>query len=336
MKNLLKKISESESFRANKLSKPQIKKIAFAIILSLLALSLYSTYINNSRYKGEVEARIVPCIAEVSGKIIESNISLGQEVKKGDVIAKLDSEDLNYTLTQMELNLQKKQLTLGEATIGLDSQATNSYLAAQTNYQSASIAAEKASKDYANAKELYAMGAISSTELESARVASASATSIKSTALAQLNNASSQSGENIAQIDIAILESQISQMKNNLGKYTLVAACDGIILSKNYGEGSMVSPGYNISDIGSFDEMYVVFYVSENKITGIQYNDEILVKAGGETISCIVKYIDEKTQYTPRELQTSANKSKTNFKVKLLLPESTSLKPGIEVIVNFK
>jgi HlyD family secretion protein len=82
--------------------------------------------------------------------------------------------------------------------------------------------------------------------------------------------------------------------------------------------------------------MYVVFYVPERKVVDMQYDDEIQVRVGGETFTCKIKYIDIKSQYTPRELQTSANKSKTSFKVKLLVPPDASLKPGMEVTVSLQ
>jgi len=236
----------------------------------------------------------------------------------------------------LQFNLQKKKLALGEVTFGQSGQATNAYLTAQANYNSASVAAGKASKDYVTAKTLYTEGGISSSELEKLKVILASATSLESATLAQLNNTLSQTGQSSAQIDIAILESQISQTKDNLAKYALAASCDGTILSKNYNAGSIVSPGFNIADIASFEEMYIVFYVPETKVSTIQYNDTVQVEVNGEMISCKVKYIDTKSQYTPRELQTKANKSKTNFKVKLLVPQPSSLKPGMEVKVSLE
>jgi len=340
MKN---KIKQNPSSDSSKSDNPKVKKSHKAVIIRvvliliiLCAIFIYYIYSDNSSYKGEVESTIVSNIAEVSGKIIESDITLGQSVNKGDILAQIDSADLNYTLTQLQLNLQKKKLALGDVTVGQGGQATNAYLSAQANYNSASIAAAKASKDYVNAKALFAEGGISSSELEKLKVILASATSLESSALAQLRNTLSQTGQSSAQIDIAILENQISQLKDNLAKYTIAASCDGTILSKNYGKGSIVSAGYNISDIGSLDELYVVFYIPESKISDIKYNESLNVEANGETISCKVKYIDTKSQYTPRELQTTANKSKTNFKIKLLIPQSSNLKPGMEVNVSLK
>lgn len=323
-----------------KLKSLKVKKIKKQTIiissLTILILFLSIIYTNSFRYKGEVEGLIMPSITEVSGKILEADIELGKIVKKGDMLVQLDNSDLQYALEQLELNLQKKQLALGEATISEGGQANNAYVTAQANYSSASAAAQKALADYENAKKLYDEGGISDRELQQASVLYTSAQSLQAAAFAQLNNASSQTGQTNAEIDIAILQNQIDQTKDALAEYTLTAACDGVIISRNYGEGSIVSPGYNVCDIASFEEMYIVFYVPESKITTIQYDDEIQVNANGENIACTVKYIDVKSQYTPRDLQTAANKSKSNFKIKLLVPAGTSLKPGMEATVLLK
>jgi len=91
MENIIKQnkkidLSKSESQKGNKSHKHAIIRIVLILII-LCALFLYYIYTDNSGYKGEVESLIVPCIAEVSGKIVESDISLGQSVKKGDILS---------------------------------------------------------------------------------------------------------------------------------------------------------------------------------------------------------------------------------------------------------
>ncbi|MDR0312352.1 MAG: hypothetical protein LBI14_02015 [Treponema sp.] len=48
-----------------------------------------------------------------------------------------------------------------------------------------------------------------------------------------------------------------------------------------------------------------------------------------------VRFIDVKSQYTPKDMQTSSMKNKVSVKVKLLLPSNTMLKPGNRVEVVF-
>jgi HlyD family secretion protein len=78
----------------------------------------------------------------------------------------------------------------------------------------------------------------------------------------------------------------------------------------------------------------VVFYLPEDKIGDVDYNSKIQLEYAGEKISGLIKFIDVKSEYTPRDLQTEANKSKTSFKVKALVPKQSALKPGLEVKVT--
>lgn len=318
----------------NRKKKPVI--VGVFLLLAAIFTVLYLTSANDSAYKGKVEPLILPTVSEVSGKIVESEVSLGQSVKKGDVIAVIDSTNQAYEISQLTLMLEKKKLALGDITVSQGGQASNAYLSAQANYNSASVAANKASLDYLDAKSLYAQGAISNSELSKAQVAASSATSLKSAALAQLNNTLSQTGQSTAQIDVALLENQINQAQDNLIKYTLTASGDGTVISQNYSKGSVVAPGYNIADIGSSAQKYVVFYVPESQVNDIEYNQPVKITYNGETLSGKIKYIDVKSQYTPKDLQTAANKSKVSFKVKALISGNTGIKPGIEVQITLQ
>src|SRR5665648_1184120 len=79
MKN---KIKQNPSSDSSKSDNPKVKKSHKAVIIRgvlmliiLCAIFIYYIYSDNSSYKGEVESTIVSNIAEVSGKIIESDIT---------------------------------------------------------------------------------------------------------------------------------------------------------------------------------------------------------------------------------------------------------------------
>ena len=74
-------------------------------------------------------------------------------------------------------------------------------------------------------------------------------------------------------------------------------------------------------------------YVPEDDIYNIEYGQELTVNYGGETIKGKVTFIDAKVQYTPKDMQTSANKDKDSIKIKVLLPQESTLKPGEEAKV---
>ncbi|MCL2881100.1 MAG: HlyD family efflux transporter periplasmic adaptor subunit, partial [Treponema sp.] len=140
----------------------------------------------------------------------------------------------------------------------------------------------------------------------------------------------------ITEADIREMESQIRQMQDTLKKFEIKASCDGIVISLNYNLGSMVNPGYNIADISAANEKYVVCYVPVDTSEQISYNDSFFVRANKKECRGEVRFIDVKSQYTPKDMQTSANKNKVSVKVKLLLPPETDFKPGSFVDVVIK
>lgn len=322
-----------EHLKGKKISKIiLIRGIVLLVLLSGAGYYYFTSH--DSAYRGTIETTVFPVITEVSGVLLESPVNLGETVKKGDVIALIDDTTQQYALEQLNLSLEKRQLSLQEATLAAGGQASNAYLSAKASYDSASAAVAKAREDLADAQTLYDEGALSENELAKIRLGYTQAASMQSSTLSQLNNSLNASNETSIQIELKLLESQIRQAQENLEKFKITAPCDGTVISKNYNQGSFVASGYNLADIGSSEEMYVVFYVPEDQIGTINYGDKVTISYEGEQISGKISYIDLRTQYTPKDLQTEANKSKTSFKVKALLPENAAIKPGLEVKVN--
>lgn len=313
------------------------KKKFIPPIILIVVISLITYFYLNERqsYTGVVEATILSHTSEVSGKILEMPVELGQHVSKGDVIAKIDDTNQKYAYEQLQLALEKKKLALSDLQVGSgDTQAEHSISIAQSAYNSAASTSQKASLDYQNALSLFNQGAISKDALDLAKVKADSAANSLTAAKAQLDNAKSQSPSSAAQLDVQLTESQLQEMKDKLEKFTIKAVSDGVIMSKSYILGDMVAPGYNLADIASDDGKYFVFYLPIDYIDSIEYDQTYLVKYGSDEYEGVVKYIDVKSEYTPKDMQTPANKNKESVKVKLLLPQGCPLKPGQEAEVS--
>lgn len=325
--------------RSGKINKKRVLPIIFLLVV-IISTVIYFTGKDELKLIGEVESTIVSHNAEVSGKILEMPVELGQHVVKGDVIAVIDSTNQDYALEQLELTLAKKKLALADIQVGVENngktQAENSISIAQANYNSANAAYSKAYDDYTKALDLHNEGAISKDALDNAKLKADSASNAASAARAQLDNATSQSNVESMTIDIAQIQSQLQQMRDNLEKYTIIAACNGIVMSKSYVIGDMISTGYNMVDIAAETEKYLVFYLPKENLNAIDYNQELPIKYRGEKIVGKVKFIDVKSEYTPKDLQTAANKNKDSVKIKVLLPAETSIKPGEEADIYVK
>lgn len=307
---------------------PLIVLAAAAVLVASISLS------GNNRYTGVVEATILPHISEVSGKLLELPVNLGTHVAKGDVIATIDKTDQEYRLNQLQLTLDQTRIALSEQESKNGSKAANSISVARANYNSALSANQKAALDYQHAQELYSQGAITKDVLNQSKVAADAASNGAVSAKAQLDNAASGTPADSTRLELEKLESQQEEMLQNLDKYTIKAASDGVIMSKSYLPGDMISPGYNLADLAADGENYFVFYLPVEKLYSMEYDQTYDVVSNGNIYQAVVKYIDIKSNYTPKDMQTPANKNRKSIKVKLLLPKACPLKPGQEAEVK--
>lgn len=314
---------------------------AFYLLLLIILMSGCSGS-KDLELSGVVETSIISHYSEVSGKIITMPLELGQEIKAGEIIAIIDDSGQQYALEQLQATAAKKQSMMKELLEGIDreqiKQAENNVLLAEKALESSRLTNELAQKSFDKAQKLFAAGGLSETALDEAEYKAEQAGIDITVKQAQLDNARQQlailqKGVKQTQIDalqaeIDLTNSQIDQAQENLGKYKITALADGTVISRNYLLGNMVAPGYNIADIASLDDKYLLAYLPEEFLPDIDYGQEMLIKSGNEQFRGVISYIDSKAQYTPKEMQTAANKNKDSIKIKVRLDRDTSLKVG--------
>lgn len=320
--------------------------------MMLLALGGCSSSQTSKVLEGVVETTILSQYSEVSGKITKLPIELGQQVKAGDVIAIIDDSNEQYALEQLKTTLAKKQAVLAELNSAYIhpeeiKQGQNNVILAQKAVERALILNDKSKKDYETTRALYEGGGVAQSALDNAKYQLDLTALDIVTTQTQLDNANqklallNQGIDNkdkiaSAQADIAQTESQIRQEKDKLAKYKITAISDGTIISKNYVLGDIVAPSYNLADIASEAEKVLVAYLPEDQLSNITYGQELVIKKGEKEYKGTVSFIDLEAQYTPKDMQTSANKNKDSVKIKVRLAADTPLKPGerAELLVN--
>lgn len=315
---------------------------ASALILMILFLGGCSLSRSDLVLTGEVEGTILSQHCEVAGKITQMPIELGQQVKAGEVIAVIDDSEQKYALEQLQAVLVKKQAVLAELIKGAEleviKQAQNHISLAEQGCDKAQLTLARAGEDYDRALKLYQQGALPQKSLGDSKYQLDLSQNALNAARAQLDNARQQmqliiagaSPEKIAAAKAEVIqtESQISQMQEHLPKYTIKASTDGTIISKNYLLGDLAAPGYNLADIMAQDEKYLVAYLPEDHLAAINYGQELIIKTGDREYKGKISFIDLKAQYTPKDMQTAANKNKDSVKIKVRLAPDTPLKPG--------
>jgi multidrug resistance efflux pump len=106
-----------------------------------------------------------------------------------------------------------------------------------------------------------------------------------------------------------------------------------MILSRPVHEGEQVSPGAPIMTLGSLDNVRLNLYIAESDIARIRQGQQVDVTvdgAPGQIFNGTVTFISQEAQFTPRNVQTQAERVTTVFAVRVELPNPDHrLKPGM-------
>jgi HlyD family secretion protein len=209
----------------------------------------------NGKVKPVREAEVS---AKISGIVSQIFFVLGQTVKKGDALFKLDDRDLRL------------EMELGEAALKVTRTSLDSSLiTAETKYQ-------EAKRNYERLKRLYEKQIGSRQELESAETAYIQAEDFyKSAKLA------AQDGTTNARAQLERARLAYENAKTQL-EYTVVRApIDGIIATKDLKIGQYVGASTIVATLVDLSSVEVETYVSEAIINSLRRGDqaEIHVKS---------------------------------------------------------
>jgi HlyD family secretion protein len=365
-----------------------MKKL-FLVLATVFILTGCSSNSDNLTLKGDIQNIIVSSVSEVSGKIVQMNKQQGEPVKKGDIIAIIDSINQEYIVEQLQAVVDMKKAKLEELEKGARSEqieqvnakvesfkAQLNILTAESESGSSSVsiahdALESAQINYDYIKsqydivmESYNEDIISKSDLDLAAYKLDTAKTQLDTAKSQLQSAKIKSDQGIkaananydaANAELRLLQSgatkesidmaqadlnqsiaQLRQAKNTLSKYNIAALADGIIISKNFELGDIVTAGGNIADVAVLNDIYVLCYIPDKYLDRIYYNQELDVKTSQGTQKGRVSYISLTHEYTPKDKQSTSDSKHTATKIKIAIDDANGiLKSGMtaEVIV---
>ena len=256
----------------------------------------------NGKIQPEKDIKISPYI---SGEVIELYVKEGDQVKAGDLLAKIDPEiyRASYDRSMAMLNSQKAAEANAQAQVAqVEAQFRNAELS------------------FNRSKTLWDQKVISDADYDAAKSAYEVAKAGKDAAMESLKG---------AQFGVESAKASLKESQENLFKTTIVSPNDGTVskLSVEKGErvtgASQFSAGTEIMRIANLESMEVNVEVNENDIVRVSLNDTCLIEVDA--------YLDKKFKGIVTEISTSANTvgvsadQITNFNVKIrILPDSYS------------
>jgi HlyD family secretion protein len=307
-----------------------------------------TTPATGARVSGQAEATEVQIAPEVGGRIVEMTMAEGDRVKQGDVLARLDTRDVDLAVrrAQAERSQADAQLRLLQAGArGEDIRQAE----AQTEAAAADVAAAQADlvaaeTDLQRFERLLEMNSGSQKQRDDAatrrnvardRVAAARAreTSARE-GVGRLRAGSRREEIEAARARVASVDAQIATLEKAKGDATVTAPIDGIVTERLLDSGEIASPRAPIAVLADLDHAWAEVFVGEPMIPRIKLGQSatVFTDAGGAGIPGKVSYIASKAEFTPRNVQTAEDRSKLVYRVKIAVDNRNGiLKQGMPV-----
>ena len=246
--------------------------------------TIIETVAATGKIQPEVEVKLS---SEVSGEIIELPIVEGQDVKKGDLLVRINPDLVQSALNQAQAGLQNARAGLAQAEASL----------------------KVAKLNYDRNAPLYERGVISKADYDRA---------VSDYEVAQANKES-------AYFNVQSVNASVRQASDNLARTTIYAPRDGTIsmLNAELGErvvGTAQMAGTEILRLANLTNMEVEVDVNENDIVKISVGDSTIVEVDAylkKEFKGLVTEIANSAEATLTADQV------TNFKVKVRILEDS-------------
>ncbi len=190
--------------------------------------------------EGEVVSRVQrPIYPAYGGKIVDLPVKEGQEVKEGDLLAVIDSKELELQLEQLEA--ERKAISHEKLAV-----------------EQAQRELERARKNLERSRQLHEEGVITENEYEEAQDAVEAAR----TSLQQQRQYYAGKTE--------ALEAQISLLKHKINECSITAPVSGVVSDLSVKKGEVVSPNSPIMTIFRQEAYEVEVYVLAEDVSRIE------------------------------------------------------------------
>lgn len=209
----------------------------------------------------------------VTGRVAQVRVEEGAQVRQGDVLVQLESDELRAALTQA-IAAER------QANARLEGLRSTGRTAAQAARAQADASLHAASASLARVQQLVAEGFYSPAQLDEARRAVDVARAQQLSAQAQLQ-ANADAGTEVvqAQAQLALAHAATAAAKARLAQTTLVAPADARVLARAVEPGQIVQPGKALLSLALAGPTQLVAQVDERFLEQLQLGQPAWVVA---------------------------------------------------------
>ncbi|WEX11831.1 HlyD family efflux transporter periplasmic adaptor subunit [Chelativorans sp. AA-79] len=291
---------------------------------------------------GRVEAVAIDISARTGGRVRDIVVKEGQTVARGEVLAHMDTQQLDAQLREARAQLQRGRIARDVAESSV-TQAEAEHSAALAVVAQRRTELESAERRLNRSEQLARTSAISQQTLDDDRARTAGARAALDAARAQ--SASAEAGIATARASIvdaeAIVEAAeaaIERIQVEIDDSTLRSPRDGRVQYLVAQPGEVVAGGGRVLNLIDLNDVYMTFFLPTVQAGRVALGSQariVLDTAPGVVVPAEVSFISDVAQFTPRTVETAEERVGLMFRIRvrvapeLLQKHADYVKPGL-------
>jgi HlyD family secretion protein len=317
------------------------------IIPALLVVALIAFLVVRNRNdddrgitaSGTIEATEADLGFQVGGRVLEVAVREGDQIQQGDVLARLEQDELRARRDAANAQVQAAHALLAELEHGARPQES---LQARAALDAARQRAQEAESVLRRTRRLYEGGAVSKEAFEHAETAF-------EVARAQVEQVRQQAAivdtgtrpERLAAQRALVQQAEavVTQTTATINNSVIVAPFAGIITVRHREPGETVAAGLPVITVMNPADRWVRIYVREDQVGRVHVGQTATITSDshpGRAFNGRVTFIASQAEFTPRNVQTAEERVKLVYAVKVAISGdgAIDLKPGVPADVS--
>jgi HlyD family secretion protein len=247
---------------------------------------------------GRIEVTRVDIASKLPGRVAQVRVREGDAVRKGDLIAELDTAELRAQLAGAKAAVQRAIATIAHAEADINIRKAE-YDLAEVEMQRATRLEQTSAGTRADLERRRAQSLVAAAQIEGSRAALVEANAAKEAADAQ-----------VAQIEAMLNDSELHTPVSGRVEYKLVQS------------GEVVAAGGRLVTILDLSDVYMTVFLPTGESGRIALGSQariVLDSVPDAVFPATVSFVAAEAQFTPKTVETQNERQKLMYRVKLAI-----------------
>ncbi|OEI83749.1 HlyD family efflux transporter periplasmic adaptor subunit [Brucella sp. BO3] len=278
---------------------------------------------------GRVEAVEIDISTKSPGRIREIFANEGSFVKAGDVLARMDTDQLESQHRQAKAQLRRAEIGIDTAQ-SLVTQRQAEHAAAEATVAQREAQLDAAQRRLVRSRQLSESRTVSQQVLDDDRATAQGAEAAVGAAKAQLAATDAAIGAAKAQVvdaqaSVEAAKAAIAAIEADLRDATLTAPKPGRVQYRVAQPGEVLSAGGRVLNLVDLSDVSMTFFLPTTQAGRVAIGADariVLDAAPQYVIPAKISFVADVAQFTPKTVETEEERQKLMFRVKAKIPQN--------------